>query len=387
MKISGTYKCGHKGVYEVFGKQSERAGKAEWYFSTFSCPECWEKEKEEQRKAEQEAALQKSKDYDLPELSGTEKQVAWAMKLRVDFIEWVEKERDNNLRRCKNASEEKKLEFINQVDAAVAYGVRKYKEARFWIDMRDDWVGTFQKFLKEKESERNMPKDVKRELLEEEKQLIVSPEEKRKAGVVTIGIEDGTISAKYDKDDDFNQTVRRLGYRWWDFCWRKTLAGYKRDAADRMAELGNQLLLEGFTVKFPSVEIKDKAVAADYEPEKSRWIVKPVGKENLSAQWEERNDTLYTAAKKIPGAKWENGGMAIPIERYAEAMEFAETFGFALTQKAMEAIGEQKKREEMFAVEKIKKSLKEDEVDDEERLREHLTGTGIIEDLRDDDAE
>lgn len=78
-KYDVTYACGHTETVELFGKTSERERKIEWMEGNCLCPSCY---KEKQQK-EAEA-------FDLPELTGTPKQVAWAEKIREELTAVVE---------------------------------------------------------------------------------------------------------------------------------------------------------------------------------------------------------------------------------------------------------------------------------------------------------
>lgn len=70
-------KCGKEFKVELFGKNKDREWKLEHF--SWKCEECY--------KAEKEAETAK-KSEGLPELTdGTEKQIVWAKKLRIDAIE------------------------------------------------------------------------------------------------------------------------------------------------------------------------------------------------------------------------------------------------------------------------------------------------------------
>ena len=84
MKYDITYSCGHTGTVELYGKTSERESKIRWYETTAVCPECYKKQQEE--------AAETITKYDLPELEGSEKQVAWAKKLMESAITVLETE-------------------------------------------------------------------------------------------------------------------------------------------------------------------------------------------------------------------------------------------------------------------------------------------------------
>lgn len=78
-KYDVTYACGHVKTVDLYGKTSERERKIEWMEGNCLCPACY--------KAEQQA---KAKVLDLPALTGTPKQVAWAEKIREELTAVVE---------------------------------------------------------------------------------------------------------------------------------------------------------------------------------------------------------------------------------------------------------------------------------------------------------
>ena len=77
-KYEVNYICGHTGVVELFGKEKDRQSKIAWMEKTLSCPDC----RKAEAKDEKEELL---KTFNLPTLTGSEKQVKWAEDLRGDF--------------------------------------------------------------------------------------------------------------------------------------------------------------------------------------------------------------------------------------------------------------------------------------------------------------
>lgn len=69
-----TYKCGHTATVQLYGKHAERQRKIAWY-ATIDCPDC---QAEYNRKKAEESGL--------PQLTGSEKQIAWANRLRNDSL-------------------------------------------------------------------------------------------------------------------------------------------------------------------------------------------------------------------------------------------------------------------------------------------------------------
>lgn len=185
------------------------------------------------------------------------------------------------------------------------------------------------------------------------------------------------------KNDDFIKIVKKLGYKW-KGVWYKKITEYTGTVENRAAELGNDLLLNGFTVLFPNIESKDKAVSADFEPENDRWVKYNKELEKIVIVWESQNDILYKNAKKLPGAKWSNGRIKVNIEFYKEVEDFAKTMGFSISQKTREKIEEYKKKESRFEAANVSVKIKEN-ISDEERLERSLKYDGtIIGDLIDD---
>ena len=118
-------KCGKEFMVELFGKHKDREWKLEHF--SWKCEECHKAEKNEK-------AAEKEKELELPELEGTEKQVAWARQIRIKslkfFRDWIDLCDDDDE---KNAAERKACE------KAIAE-FQKATSAKWVIDHRDDTV-------------------------------------------------------------------------------------------------------------------------------------------------------------------------------------------------------------------------------------------------------
>ena len=127
-KYEITYKCGHTGTVELFGKGSDRERKLEWMSKNHICPECLEKEKQ----AAQKAIIEEAKNAGLPELTGSEKQVAWAISIRQTFIEAIE----NGIATsdAKYADNPQWTESRSAIVSSVEYIKSTKTEAKWWID-------------------------------------------------------------------------------------------------------------------------------------------------------------------------------------------------------------------------------------------------------------
>lgn len=121
-KYTITYKCEHDGEVNIVGPEKERPGKREW-LATQLCPDC--------RRAAAALNLEAwIEARGLVTLDGTEKQVAWANKIRKELLEDMERFVD----RANAAPENPEADYI----------LRGYKwtckqsKAVWWIDCRNN---------------------------------------------------------------------------------------------------------------------------------------------------------------------------------------------------------------------------------------------------------
>lgn len=143
MKYDIVYACGHAGVVMLYGKEKDRQSKLKWYQNTAICPECYKMQK-------QEEMGEKTAKYNLPELTGSDKQVAWASKIRVDFCDLMETQIDSydasikdivraaraNLTDEQQTKIEKLSKYQNNWKIIKNWFLSNIK-ASFWIDIRD----------------------------------------------------------------------------------------------------------------------------------------------------------------------------------------------------------------------------------------------------------
>ena len=111
---NGTFSCGHEGRVNVIGKIKDRQWKIDRAFNNM-CPECYQKWLQEEHERKNKEALEEAKEMDLPELTGTEKQVAWANTLRKNFIDTVEKRIENLKEKRKPKKAKRYLETLDYI--------------------------------------------------------------------------------------------------------------------------------------------------------------------------------------------------------------------------------------------------------------------------------
>lgn len=142
-KYDVKFSCGHEGTVELFGKSADRARKIAYFEKHGVCSECY--------KMQQAAAVaEKTAAWELPELTGTPKQIAWAERIRSDFFAKFE-----DMEKKSGQSTAEAAEKDARFGQFFAW-VKGQTEARFWIDHKDtcpDLLG--------REWAKNNPKEVK----------------------------------------------------------------------------------------------------------------------------------------------------------------------------------------------------------------------------------
>lgn len=85
-KYVAVYRCGHSRMVNIYGKDSERDRKLD-YLKTIDCPACVKKAEERKREEDTEKAAALAVEEKLPILTGSPKQVRWAILIRQNMID------------------------------------------------------------------------------------------------------------------------------------------------------------------------------------------------------------------------------------------------------------------------------------------------------------
>lgn len=142
-----------------------------------------------------------------------------------------------------------------------------------------------------------------------------------------------------EKNDTLRDVVKA---RWFRFnydrtAWLRVLEQRHGPPAHRAAETAHRLLAVGFPVEVAD-DIAEMIVTASYEPEATRWVLAcTTGQYRgwLMLEWA-RDDDCYDAARRIPGNRYDINlhRVVVPPESYETAGDFAELYGFAISDAA-----------------------------------------------------
>lgn len=336
----GTFSCGCEGRVNIIGPSKDRDWKKQRAFSK-ECDKCYREKLEKVRELDNKRALELANEMELPKLEGTEKQVAWANTIRQSLIDKVASFIGKGDLGSFDNEAKQRIKDINNISVVLDYVIDKKVSAEFWINNRESIKWDNIEFIFKDYIKDALPTDeeVQEKITQQDIELesIISPKEVIKPGVVEINLVDNAVELVYQKDNDFIECVRSLGYRW-KGKWRKNITELTGSYKDRMAEIGNLLLNEGFSIRIYNSEIRQKAISGQFEREQERWIIFNIEEDKLWIKWEYGNNKLYNIINKLPGSKYKDGKMLIDIANYEVIKEFAELYNFKFTKKADEKI-------------------------------------------------
>ena len=409
------FSCGHTGIIQLFGKETDRQRKISWYEKHGLCPECHRKQQEEAKKAVAEKAAAEASKFGLPELTGTPKQIAWADEIRLQIVKSIN---DCNNRLLDVADEAKAFgrpdvqpDIDNAIRLVDAFSqvISSEKSASKIIDWHQKCTDVFKlvkvnkiSVAKDIISGKKVPEDFDQEYggffvealrilyspapeattENKEDSVILAPEEKKSGTLVTVTYTETQVTVESPKDPTVIQTVKAAGFRWNDYAWKLDIDVLTGKASDRAAEIANKLLNAGYQVTVPA-SIRQAAVSGNYEPRCTRWISRyKDDDDHVYVSWN-RDDDMYYHAKEITGAKWvSRRGMRVPTSSADEIEDFAQLYGFQITDGAKEAIAEYRKSVTIVAPESGETAEKKD---GKEALDNILKSSrDVIEDLKDD---
>lgn len=379
----GTYICGHEGRVNIIGPVKDREWKKEREFSKM-CPDCYKVHLQKQREEEARRAMELAKEMELPSLQGTEKQIAWAEKIRQDLIAQFDELTDRDIKRFSRTYEDyEKIRSltIDEIMAVKHYILENRTAATYFINNRyDDVYGYIAREYKEalKTDEEKAEETL---LLEIKQESTVFPDEKKTNAVAEIFVFQDRVKVQFEKNEEFRKIAKSLGYTWNGSEWEKRISETTGSAEDRAAELGNKLLNAGFPICIFDEEVRQKAIEGDFEPECHRWIYHQKNTKKFAIRWQGWNDTLYKRAKSLPGARWDSGHMLVGVEHHEIVEEFAELYSFKFTEAAQKLIEQYK--EQMKDVEVVT-PIKVEEKFEKDGLKEILESEAtVLDDLKD----
>lgn len=350
-------KCGAKTTAYITGNKQTRKHIKE--NGTHLCENCRAKEFAEDNAKNAEI----NKEKGLVELIGSQKQIAWAETIRADTLKLLEKE-DELL-------EEMELDFENptkEMMNAKLQGLLAQDKASWWIENRsslNSLGGISHLFTKIKDIDEIKQINKEKELLQDiEASSTIYPKEPKTQTIAKISIKGiNTIEIHFpEKNEKFRELVKAHNFSWASGVWQRNINEvFNGKIEDRVSQMGNLLLNNGFVVCILDENMRQNAINANYEKEQTRWIGSLNNKDEFSIWWA-WGDDFYSVAKKLPSARWSRGTMKVSKENYEAILDFAERYEFGISPKAKELIEKAKKAKEKALIPEIKKQEKKEKV-------------------------
>ena len=324
---------------KLYGSLRSRQWKIDNY--NWTCDSCLEKIKDDAF----EKSIDFSKEYDLPKLNGSEKQIKWAETLRFNIISQIEN--NDGLDSFRVGGYEYKNNF-DEIKMKVLDYIYTKEESSFWI------------------SNRNVPSifliyNLHKEILNEdcviekslqndfETERIISNENPITSTIAKITNTENVVRIEFtERNDIFKNVVKNKKYKWNsnDFCWERTFPIYLLPIEDRISEIALLLIKNCISVCVYDNNAYNKVKNNEFELECSRWVIYDniyncfIIKFNIE-------DKLYDVIKRIKGNKYINSTtFQFNKEYFNEVIEFADCYGFKFSKKALDLINVAKEMKE-----------------------------------------
>jgi hypothetical protein len=334
------YACGHDGREQIYGPMKNREWIAEQRAQKV-CHECYATDLAQRRAIENHESAEKAKEEGLPNLIGTEKQVAYGETCRVKLFEALEKLFEN-----RQILDHWEKDGHDQDDLANAFAViAQETSAAWWIDTQKLIQTTLEGY---KFVEKFIPsKDISVLTIDEkaaiDAETTVIPENAVTHTVATIATQGDRLTISFpERRDNFRTLVKsELGMTWSDTHWSRKITVFSGSMDDRIVEAGNVLLVAGYPVRIADMILRERAIAGDFAPEQTKWIFVHDNHPGLICiSWNRHTEDYYDVARRLPTSQWHNPNVYVRSSAYEEIIDFAARYHFSIrpsAQKLMDA--------------------------------------------------
>jgi len=348
--------CSHK-ITIYGGNRKDTDRKAEWAESEgFICEDC----KENQRQEGNDKAAQANASAGLPELTGSEKQIAWAETIRAEKLSNIEKEANKEFNPLE--AEAYYGDDQSMTEAQQNHAVRQIKRqtsASWWIDNRTTKAGhLLAQLFKQKPP---IAKEEQAHIDEAQAEATVRPEQVETETIAEITLQNGHVKVDFpQKIEALRLIMRKNHYTWTGSLWSRGINAMNGIEQDRLAEIGHILLGSGFIIRIYDPQSREKAIQGNYQEEQTRWIIAYSSSANdssLGIRWG-RDEDYYKQAKRLPTARYVRPGVSVSPEQFEEILDFAEINDFAISASAEQVIDQARNAKEKaltVSVERVQK--------------------------------
>ena len=311
------YSCGHYGQVELFGRSIDKNYKVKKIEKSV-CPECKALESDK-------INAEFEREWELPELTGTQKQVSWARPLRKQLLLAIV------------ALHSKKIVDDNMMSLSIQY-FSKIVDAEWYIRNRKKDVMELISTCEDEqpEPETFAPDDDSADDIKN----VLYPECAQSEDIAYIFGDEKEVLVSSVKNETIIESLKKNGMRWngktrnWYIKLNETTGGL----ADMQARIGNALLNDGIPVKIDDDSVRSRAVSGDFPQLYRRWISIIPNTRYVQIDWEQGNYSMLGFVMSLPNVKARGKGATVNSKYYDSIREFAELNDFKFTKMAMELL-------------------------------------------------
>ena len=363
---------------KILASRDQAKNWEEWAVSNIiECDECRAKAREEEKAAANAKAAEAAKEFELPELSGSPRQIEWANTIRVAYFKSYSKiiAKYAELESSKREQCKEELKSFSEVGEHL---FSTKTSGPFWIENRDL---TIRLVVHEHEKEFVKYKE-KAEVQEVVADYAVKPEITTADAIAEVKYSNSMLTVSFpSKNDVIIKECKSAKMSWnsKDLVWERKLSEMS-GTTDRIIEIGHKLLKAGIPVAIADEEIRKKAVAGEYKEECLLWVMNGPD-DKLRVSWSDGD--WYEKSKRITGAKWssEKRNMMVPVSSFEEIRDFSECNNFGITTLAKEKMDEYEEKLSKAKQVTVSEHVEQEKAD---KLKEILNSSDIPSDLLDD---
>lgn len=268
-----------------------------------------------------------------PDLAGSDKQVAWASKIRASRI--GDAELEATLFWKSSASRKQAEEFLEYL--------RSITRAHWWIETRTlgrspFMLAALDEGIKARYVTPPQSNEAAHAVLAE---ATLAPE-KASGPIAEVSLATGKVRVvliEFDKDT--NTLLKRCGYRWDDPAWTRLVVDDM--AGHRAVEIAVRLIAHGCPVRIFDEALRQRVIENDYEPESPRRVEVSISEKystkfHLVWALDDKPMKCQKAARQLRGAKVFDDGAYVSASHFEDIQDFATQNDFTVTPEAQSLI-------------------------------------------------
>lgn len=317
------------------------------------CSPCFALQRAAEVEAENLAAAERAAASSLPALTGSEKQVPWAITLRDKMLAQFERAEALAREAAQDAASTPDLLDAAQRVLVAGEILRAKTSAHWWIDQRATESRTLVSFTLKSEIDTELqrrvvaaqtPAEAEAEAEAMADALMCPAGSPVSQHIAEISMHGLTLAVRVDAYvPELRATAIGACLAWDETArhWHRTLSDVTSgDPVDCAAELAHCLLAAGFLVRLHDPEARHRAAAGAFAHECHRWVTR-AGTAGKYAGWYairwRKPDDLYDDARRIGGSRYKDGTVYAPPGSTDEVLDFAERHGFRVSPGALSA--------------------------------------------------